>query len=350
MKYSSYKVLDFVEDEYFQNWVKNPNEESNIFWNSFISNHIAKVHEVKEAKEILLSFKFDTEEISDSEIQAVHSNILNGKKSRHANIISSKTNLSNLNQFKIRFGRFAAVITFFIAALLGFILLYNQKNGTSSDHIKFIEANIPKGAKKTFRLSDGSEIKVNSDSYIKFPEKFSGNTREVILEGEAYFKVTPNKSLPFLVKSGFVTTKVLGTSFNVNSRTENNNVHVAVEEGKVEVIPAENSDVDSSVILHKNEMVSYNKENKEMIIKNLEYEQIFGWKDNILILKKGSLKEVLTQLQEWYGVEFEIKGTKKVYYSGGRFSNPSLEMVMNGLSFSSKFSYKIDSNKVIINL
>lgn len=82
-------------------------------------------------------------------------------------------------------------------------------------------------------LSDGSVVMLNKHSAISYPSKFKGATRLVALQGEAFFTVTPNKELPFVVQVNDVTIRVVGTSFNV--RSEGGETEVIVETGIVQV-------------------------------------------------------------------------------------------------------------------
>lgn len=68
------------------------------------------------------------------------------------------------------------------------------------------------------RLADGTQVWLNAESRLKYPSRFTGEQRVVELEGEGYFKVTPDSQRPFIVKSGNITTEVLGTEFNVRDR------------------------------------------------------------------------------------------------------------------------------------
>ncbi|MEM1134823.1 MAG: FecR domain-containing protein [Bacteroidota bacterium] len=352
MKYSKYDVFDFVEDEYFQEWVKKPDEETDFFWKSFISNHTNKVEMIAKAREILLSVNFKKYEVQRDEQQEVFLKILSDNYSAlHHQSQSNKSQTTKLKNFlRIEFKSIAAVILFFLLALVVFKQLNNKEVVSIKEHVVYIERTIPKGQKKLIKLSDGSEIKINSEAWVTFPEKFIGNKREVRLIGEAYFKVVSNPERPFIVTTGDISTKVLGTSFNVKYQKDRNSVQVAVETGKVEVRNLRSEGLEKSMTLQPSEMVVYNQETPELVKQPFQYEDVFGWKDGILILEEGNIQDISKVLERWYGVEFKIFGSKEVHYSGGRFVDATLEEVMQGLSFTSKFSYKINGEIVEINL
>ncbi len=110
-------------------------------------------------------------------------------------------------------------------------------------------------------LPDRSIITLNKNSSISYPEKFKGNKREIVLEGEAFFKVTPDKSKPFIIHANDVIVKVVGTSFNIKST--NGNTEVIVESGIVQVI-RRNKEVE----LHPEERVLIKKDDSVLVKEN----------------------------------------------------------------------------------
>jgi transmembrane sensor len=109
-------------------------------------------------------------------------------------------------------------------------------------------------------LPDGTLITLNSGSKLNYPEKFKGSKREVSLEGEAYFDVTPDKEKPFIIHSGDANIRVLGTSFNVNAYENKDEVEVFVKEGRVLLYGYDKSSGDTnSVVLAAGEKGFFNK-------------------------------------------------------------------------------------------
>ncbi len=113
----------------------------------------------------------------------------------------------------------------------------------------------------TDTLPDRSIITLNKNSSISYPAKFNGGTRPITLQGEAFFKVTPNKSKPFIVHVNDVTVKVVGTSFNIKSI--NGNTEVIVETGIVQVIKNDNT-----VELHPEERILVKKDDSILAKEN----------------------------------------------------------------------------------
>ncbi|WP_020531938.1 FecR family protein [Flexithrix dorotheae] len=208
---------------------------------------------------------------------------------------------------------------------------------------ELVEKINPSGMRSTIKLSDGTKVYLNAASKIIIPEKFSGLTREVVLEGEAYFEVAKNPDRPFIIKSGEVAVKVLGTAFNVSAYKEYNNVDIDVFEGSIEV-----SGKNDKIILKDKQAVTFNKLNNKLVQREYLLDS-WAWKDGNLVFKGASFAQIVKRLEQWYGVEFELQTTVdmgKGYV--GEFNNKSLERVLETLSYAGDFQYKILDSKVII--
>jgi ferric-dicitrate binding protein FerR (iron transport regulator) len=163
-------------------------------------------------------------------------------------------------------------------------------------------------------LPDGTAVTINTKSKLSYPQKFKGSTREVTLEGEAYFDVTHDKEKPFIIHTGEANIKVLGTSFNVNAYNDNNDVEVSVKEGKVLLYSIDKISGDTnSVLLAAGEKGIFDKiTNKVLKIQEFNANDIF-WKTKTLIFTKTELSMVIETLQKFYGVN--IVFTNKELYN-----------------------------------
>ena len=105
------------------------------------------------------------------------------------------------------------------------------------DHYKQIPniVSVNRGQRAGITLPDGTIVHLNSESKLTYTPEFNGKLREVSLEGEAFFEVTPNKEKPFIVKTSVFDVEVLGTSFNVSVYNDENIVETALIEGKVKL-------------------------------------------------------------------------------------------------------------------
>jgi transmembrane sensor len=158
-------------------------------------------------------------------------------------------------------------------------------------------------AVKRVQLSDGSIVILNKGSHLNYPTKFSGNQREVHLTGEAYFDIKHDAKRPFLVRSGKLLTRVLGTAFNIKTTNSDSQVEVVVSRGKVAV-----SDPKKTLaVLLPNEKISYDGNasafRKEATNANLAT----LWKEEDLVLDNIPLEQAIRKIEARYGTSIKLK-------------------------------------------
>ena len=204
------------------------------------------------------------------------------------------------------------------------------------------------GQKSKIYLPDGSEVWLNAESEITFPEKFSNEKREVVLEGEAFFNVIKNLNQPFIVKTGKVSTTVLGTSFNVKAFENEPTIYVALKNGRVKV-ELEDEAGKEAMFLEPGEALKYNKSNAMALKEEFDQEMLLAWKDGVIVFKDAGFDEIIKTLSRWYGVQFEIENRNNDTWSySGSFDNAILENVLMSISFTKEFSYNINQKNVTI--
>ena len=130
------------------------------------------------------------------------------------------------------------------------------------------------GKRKTVKLPDGSLITLEPNSRLTYPHRFTGNTREVHLTGEAYFEVRPNHEKPFIVQTPYIIATVLGTSFNVEAYP-NGVARVVVTTGRVMVETVNASNELQAVIINANQSVAYNITINEIEKRNAPEEAVY---------------------------------------------------------------------------
>ncbi|MEQ9286250.1 MAG: FecR domain-containing protein [Cyclobacteriaceae bacterium] len=246
--------------------------------------------------------------------------------------------------------KIAAAVALLVVAL--FSIYPYEEQPQEVTQTTFIEKSNPNGRKSTIVLPDGSRVVLNSDSRIRYERGFTENYREVILEGEAFFEVERDHLRPFIVRTGDISTTVLGTSFNVSAYAKSDNIDVAVVTGKVEVKKASYHDGEEEdvVLLTPQKMASYNRGKRKIATSAFNMEEIVGWKDGILIFKNADQAEIASRLKAWYGLDVEFEGSGKIMNKRytGKFDNNSLEYVLKAISYTSEISFEINGNKVIL--
>ena len=164
---------------------------------------------------------------------------------------------------------------------------------------KFNQVIVPKGKRTHLILSDGTKIYVNSASRVIYPTVFAADKRMIAVEGEAYLEVAHNAEKPFIVKTKGIDVRVLGTSFNVNAY-EQDNISVVLVEGRVEINP----DKKTKMLLEPSQMACLENGvlRKKKQVNTLKYT---CWKDNIMLLEKEKVAEVLDKVARYYDVSIQ---------------------------------------------
>jgi transmembrane sensor len=203
------------------------------------------------------------------------------------------------------FLRVAASFALLMILSTGAFFLINVLKQKSAS-IVWNEKKTVMGEKSIVTLLDGTKITLNADSKLKYPMRFGEESREIFLEGEAYFEVTHDANKPFIVHTGNISTTDLGTKFNVNAFPDEEILIVSLEEGKVEVSTNTSMTKKEDVILAPAQQWVYDKENETSTIESFDSQKAIGWKDNILVFDNAPFSKVLAPLERYFGVKFEI--------------------------------------------
>lgn len=191
--------------------------------------------------------------------------------------------------------KYAAVISLFI---LGSILLYS--NLTSVNSLTIVATD----NLQEMILPDGSKVFLSRNARLTYPEQFANETREVSLEGRAFFEVQKNKNKPFIVKTPESQIRVLGTSFLVNSSEITHQTEVIVESGKVVVASLLENSNGNTVELIPGEAVRVLALQNDNLTKYRNYNPNFlSWKSKTLIFEKHNLSDVFGLIEDTYGVK-----------------------------------------------
>lgn len=203
-------------------------------------------------------------------------------------------------------------------------------------------------------LDDGTKVWLNRGSVLKYNLSFGKTKRVVFLEGEAFFDVIKNKSVPLYIHTGDINIEVKGTAFNVNSYPKSAGIEVSLIRGLIEV--SSNTNKDQKTLLRPNQKLSYSP--KSMIsgntfhIVNLGAEIAYKttkWTQDSLVFKKEKLKNLALQLEKKYKVKINILNEElREKRFSGMFTNEGLNEALQALKISYPFVYKINGQQVII--
>lgn len=201
---------------------------------------------------------------------------------------------------------------------------------------------VPAGQRTQVTLADGTTVWVNGRSTLVFPSQFTSQTRNVQLDGEAYFEVQKDPKKQFIVSTAHQSCiKVLGTKFNIKARKETEEVVATLIEGKID-FGFNNIDRQSQYItMSPGQKLVYHSQNGETELYTTSCEKEYLWKDGKILFKQTTLREALDILADRYDVEFVIR--KDVPHGdsfSGEFIDKSLEQILNYIQASSKIRWR----------
>ena len=201
-----------------------------------------------------------------------------------------------------------------------------------------------KGQRKTFTLSDGTIVYLNSDSRLTYPNFFSESTREVEIIGEAYFSVAADKKRPFLVRTGKMITKVTGTEFNVKHRM--NKVSIVVSRGSVKTY---SSNCDEVIDLVKGQMISYSETKGFSRPIRVNLNHYLAWRNNVFSFEHSTLKEVMDEIERYYNLEVVfVNSNAQDKVLTGVFDPESLDQTLTVISLTLDVTIDYKGNRITI--
>ena len=218
---------------------------------------------------------------------------------------------------------------------------------TSSESVHYVETFTIDVERSEIILADGSQVFLNGNSKLRYPEKFGDDSRVVELSGEAFFEVRSNPEKPFRIAAGQTITQVLGTSFNLRARDDEPEVSVVVVTGKVALIDRKNRK--NRLLLTKGQKGTYNPVDRSMEKSTNDDLNFLAWQTGILSFRKTPLSEVAQALTLQYGILVTLKGAN---FADCRFTstfdNKTLEEVGEVIQLSLDAQVSFQNNGMVI--
>lgn len=222
MNYNEYKVEDFVQDISFQQWTLKNDVEAMAFWEKWRNENPDKNNEIEQAQAIVKGLKIKEIPILEQDIQQGIQRIMNAIEAPQTPIIP----MHRRQWLRI-------VASLLLICVLGF--LWTKRDSIASNKVAYTEIINNENKTLSVVLPDGSTVVLEKNSKIAYIKDFAQPIREVKLTGQALFDVVKNPEKPFVVHTGNLITKVLGTSFIIKSFDNEGSIAVDVLRGKVSV-------------------------------------------------------------------------------------------------------------------
>lgn len=244
-----------------------------------------------------------------------------------------------------RWYAYAAAIAFVVMSSTLLLVFKGKLTNTHQTETAWNVITAEAGGNKIVRLNDSSTVTLFPGSALSIPKAFNQTDRQVKLSGRAFFRVAHNKAKPFYVTAQGLTTKVLGTSFEINSSASNTENIITLHTGKISV-----SRADSEIALLKpDQQIRVGKTKDQFEITPVRAAGTISWLNGELDYDQAPLGAIASDLENWYGVKIIASDTKvldqKVTVS---FKDLPIAMVLDMLSKSAEFNYTIKDKQITI--
>ncbi len=250
--------------------------------------------------------------------------------------------IAALSMKRVLFKWKIAATLLLLFAIAGILSNYwNPKSKNSEFKQLYTTVLTKKGQTSKIVLPDSSIVWLNSSTALTYSNNFSIKNRDIILEGEAYFKVRRNEKIPLIVNCNDFKINVLGTEFNVNAYPKNSKISVVLDKGSIKL--THNEDKFLNLLLKPGEKAQYDNDQNQLLVSTVESYKYTSWKDGILIFKDDPMMEVLEKLEHWYGIDIEVRNNE-VYdlIFNATIRDENMEDIFELMKFSCSINYTIN--------
>jgi ferric-dicitrate binding protein FerR (iron transport regulator) len=214
---------------------------------------------------------------------------------------------------------------------------------------------------------------LNAGSSIKYRSDYNTDNRDLVLEGEAYFKVARNHNLPLVVNAGNINIKATGTEFNVKAYSDEGMIETTLVTGEVEISPTGKNSTDRILVLKPNQKAIYAQKSDQLTLEKIkeieplaikpakiitgnflvssktDVEQATAWTKNKLIIRSENLESLCVKLQRKYNTTFLFRDEEiKKHRFSGVLLDETLQQVMDVIKLTSPVDYLIDGKTIIL--
>lgn len=256
--------------------------------------------------------------------------------------VEAKIKKSTTRQsFRLYIYRVASIL--FLPLLIStFAFLYLYMKSSSDEGITYYTVTSAPGIITQVELPDSSRVWLNAGSSLRYPSRFPKDKREVVLDGESYFQVKSDQANPFYVTlSHNVQVKAYGTSFNINSYSDDTFIEAVLESGVIDVTK------DSRRIqLNPGQSAFFDKNSGRMNISPVNIEEKTAWKDGQLIFRNKTIDEVVKVLSRRYNIDIILhKESTKEYRFRATFTNETITQILDYMKLAAPIEWAFAPTK-----
>jgi ferric-dicitrate binding protein FerR (iron transport regulator) len=219
-------------------------------------------------------------------------------------------------------------------------LAYQQGSVLSRDIPQYNILRTPRGGQFQVQLPDGSNVWLNASSSLRYPVAFTGATRTVELNGEAYFEISPNATQPFVVKAAHTEVQVLGTQFNMMAYEDETNVKTTLLTGAVKV---------NNKRLYPGQGATINRQSGQLSMEeNVNTEAVIAWKNGLIQLEGEDIHAVMRLIARWYDVSVVYNAPVNAHFRGVIPRNVPLSQVLKMLEMTGEVHFTVTDKRIIV--
>lgn len=247
----------------------------------------------------------------------------------------------SLRQIGYELAKIAAVVLLFWGGTKLF------ETNPEEDTITYQTLFVPAGQRAELILPDSTRVWVNARSKLVYPVNFGKGTRQVELNGEAYFDVIHNEQQPFVVKTSQMDIQVLGTEFNVTAYSSSSDFEVSLLRGSIEL-----SSPRLSTNYRVKERENVRLQDNKLIINTIADYDYFRWKEGLICFNNESVSTIIEKLRLYYDINIEVDNQKFLgsRYTGKFRSKDGIEQVLKVLQIEHKFTYTKNNDLNLITI
>ena len=205
---------------------------------------------------------------------------------------------------------------------------------------------VPRGGEYELRLADGTKVWLNSDSELRFPVRFTGENRQVVLKGEAFFMVAKDSLRPFIVDAcDRMKVEVLGTEFNVQAYPGDNELKATLNRGKVRIALDE-----EKLVLYPDQQAVCHMLGNTIEMRHVKAEHYSAWKDGKFIFEDERLENILNRLARWYNISFFYQSNvlKDFHFTGDLEKYNDFSVALRMLEKSTNIRFQVTGESVVV--
>lgn len=250
------------------------------------------------------------------------------------------------NKFIHLFQKAAAILI--LPLLIATIYFATQPAKQEQTYTGWHTIKTPAGLRSEYVLPDGTKVFLNSKTSLSYQVALNGRTRNVKLDGEAFFEVAKNKKQPFIVNTGKIKIEVTGTKFKASNYANENLTEIVLVSGSINLFQGKYYGLKENLVqMSPGERASFIPNEDKIYVDKVNVNKYISWKDGILMFRKDSMKEVVRRLDRWFNVDIKLTGNElKNYVYTATFEDESLSQILELLKISAPINYKIKQRKM----